>query len=116
MSLGSFHEEYGNLEEALTNYETCASYRRQLFGERHPEVARCLHGAASIYRRTGKGSNADSLYEEALSIYKENPPTDELHTRELVEEFFAFLNENGADARASELYKEYASLDLPQAD
>lgn len=56
----------GRFDQAVAPLESCATLRRQAYGEPSREVAECLVALGSVFRDTGKTDRAEQVYKRAL--------------------------------------------------
>ncbi|WP_216403172.1 tetratricopeptide repeat protein, partial [Arcanobacterium phocae] len=54
-----------------TFYQEALAMRKELLGDRHPQVARTLNYLAELYLRQGRNELAEPLLQEALAIAEE---------------------------------------------
>ncbi len=52
-------------------YREALQLRRELLGDRHPDVAGSLNNLATLYRNQGRYEEAEPLYREALQLCRE---------------------------------------------
>ncbi|MGK7888825.1 MAG: tetratricopeptide repeat protein [Leptolyngbyaceae cyanobacterium] len=60
----------GSFKTALLSYQQALEMRRELLGERHPDVAGSLFSLGALRYRQGQPEEALSLLLEARAIYK----------------------------------------------
>ena len=70
-ALGVIAQRLGQYNDAITHTEKALSIDREVYGERHPEVARDLNNLGAAWKALGKYKKAIDLYEQALSIDRE---------------------------------------------
>ncbi|GBG27915.1 Kinesin light chain 1 [Hondaea fermentalgiana] len=71
-SAGALFNSQGLSNEALTNFEEALSIRKEILGDRHPDVATTLNNIASVYDSQGRYEEALANFEEAQSIRRES--------------------------------------------
>ena len=69
--LGFLYYNTGNSRQAIEYYYKALCINKEVFGERHPEVATCLSNIGSAWYSLGDSNNAIKYYKQALSIYME---------------------------------------------
>jgi tetratricopeptide (TPR) repeat protein len=69
--LGWILKDIGKFKEAITCYEQALSIDREVYGERHPDVATRLNNLGGAWDALGKPEKAINYYEQALSIDRE---------------------------------------------
>ncbi|HEY9246138.1 MAG TPA: tetratricopeptide repeat protein, partial [Candidatus Methanoperedens sp.] len=69
--LGWIHDKMGNAKQAIEYYEQALSIDKEVYGERHPNVAIRLNNIGGAWHALGDSKKAISYYEQALSIDKE---------------------------------------------
>jgi len=71
-NLGMVLTSLGRFDEAIPLLRANADSTRQLFGDRHPNLANALHQLASALRQSGDGAAAIPVFREALGLYEHN--------------------------------------------
>ena len=61
----------GRFAEAEKLYRRAVRVRKDLLGNRHPDLATTLNNLATLYRLTGRRARAAALYRRALMIFEE---------------------------------------------
>ncbi|VVB93817.1 Photosystem I assembly protein Ycf3 [uncultured archaeon] len=69
--LGWLHDDMGKAKQAIGYYEQALSIDKEVYGERHPNVATTLNNIGSAWDALGDSKKAIEYYEQALSIDKE---------------------------------------------
>jgi tetratricopeptide (TPR) repeat protein len=69
--LGWIYADMGNARQALEYYEQALSIDKEVYGDRHPNVAAYLNNIGEAWRVLGEPKKAIGYYEQALSIDKE---------------------------------------------
>ena len=69
--LGWLHDDMGGAEQAIDYYEQALSIGKEVYGERHPNVAIYLNNIGLAWYALGDSKKAIEFYEQALSIGKE---------------------------------------------
>jgi tetratricopeptide (TPR) repeat protein len=67
----SYLQAQGRYDEAEPLYRQALELRRELLGERHPDVATSLNNLAGLYRAQGRYDEAEPLYRQALELSRE---------------------------------------------
>ncbi len=70
-ALGEMHYTMGNARKAIGYYEQALSIVKEVYGDRHPNVAIILNNIGEAWRILGEYKKAMEYYEQALSIDKE---------------------------------------------
>jgi tetratricopeptide (TPR) repeat protein len=70
-NLGAAFETLGRLDEALAHHQAALAIWRELYGERHPDVATSLNNLGSLYSERGEHAQALEHYRRALNIRRE---------------------------------------------
>jgi tetratricopeptide (TPR) repeat protein len=68
---GYYFDEKGLYNEAEPLYQQALDLRRELLGERHPDVATSLNNLALLYDNQGRYDEAEPLYIQALNLRRE---------------------------------------------
>lgn len=66
--IGSLYGSLGLYDRSLTFFRESLAVRREIYGDRHPQVARSLQGIGDILRDTGDYDGAEPLIREAIEI------------------------------------------------
>jgi len=69
--LGWIYDDTGDSTQAIKYYEQALSIVREVYGEKHPDVAATLNNLGGAWYALGEAKKAIGYYEEALSIDKE---------------------------------------------
>jgi tetratricopeptide (TPR) repeat protein len=69
--LASLYYNQGKYEAAEPLCQKALALRRELLGEKHPDVASSLNGLAVLYRTQGKYEAAEPLQQQALALRRE---------------------------------------------
>jgi tetratricopeptide (TPR) repeat protein len=69
--LGWIHDDIGDAGQAIEYYEQALSIDREMYGDRHPSVARDLNNIGTAWHALGEHKKAIEYYEPALSIDRE---------------------------------------------
>ena len=69
--IGIAYYTLGKYQEAINHYEQALSIDREVYGERHPNVATSLNNLGEAWGALGKYEKAIEYYEQALSIDRE---------------------------------------------
>jgi tetratricopeptide (TPR) repeat protein len=69
--LGWIHSDIGNARQAIEFYVQALSIDKEVYGDRHPDVAATLNNIGSAWDALGEPKKALEYYEQALSIHKE---------------------------------------------
>ena len=69
--MGNIQYDLGNARSAIEYYEQALSIVKDVYGERHPDVATILNNVGSAWYALGEPEKAIEYYEQALSIGRE---------------------------------------------
>ena len=69
--LGYFLEKRGQYNLSAEIFEQALEMRRELLGDRHPNVATSLNNLAALYRSQGRYDAAEPYYQQALEMRRE---------------------------------------------
>ncbi len=69
--LGWIYYDTGDAREAIKYYEQALSIDKEVYGERHPNIATRLNNLGSAWKDLGEAKKAIEYFEQALSIDKE---------------------------------------------
>ncbi|MDD1434838.1 tetratricopeptide repeat protein [Dolichospermum sp. ST_sed6] len=70
------YKSQGKYDEAEPLYQQALSLRRELLGDRHPDVADSLSNLAALYYNTQRYSEALQSIQLAIQIYEQTLGTD----------------------------------------
>ncbi|CAH3189100.1 unnamed protein product, partial [Porites lobata] len=68
---GNVYSDLGQYSEAKEYYEKALIIRKEIYGEKHGELAASYNNLGAVYRDLGQYSEAKEYYEKALIIRKE---------------------------------------------
>ena len=75
-NLGMVLTSLGRFGEAIPLLQANADATRQLYGDRHPNLANALHQLASALRQSGNTAAAIPVFREALTLYQQDFGSD----------------------------------------
>jgi tetratricopeptide (TPR) repeat protein len=67
-TLGRVYGNLGAYERAADHLRAALGVRREVLGDRHPDVAATLHALADVLQEQASYEQAEALYREALEI------------------------------------------------
>jgi serine/threonine-protein kinase len=105
-ALGEIHGELGLFERGRELVEQALGRQRELYGERHPEVADSLRRLGMLARRTADWDAARAALERAVELDRELRPTDSRERARGLAELGILEQEFGRLDRAEQLYTE----------
>jgi len=90
-NLAGLYRAQGRYDEAEPLYRQALELRRELLGERHPQVATSLNNLAYLYESQGRYNEAEPLYLEALAMLAQAVGTDHPNFQTVLGNLVAFL-------------------------
>jgi tetratricopeptide (TPR) repeat protein len=111
--MNTMGEVYMNLalyEQALPLLENALIIRRQLFGDKHPDVALSLSNLGEVHHDKGDYSKAEELYREALAIDRKIYGDEHTDVATSLSNLGVLHHDKGNYSKAEELYREALAI------
>ncbi len=108
---GWIYSDMGKAEQAISYYEQALSIDKEVYGERHPNVATDLNNIGSAWYALGCYKKAISYFEQALSIDKEGCGERHLNVARDLNNIGEALRILGDAEKAIEYYEQALSID-----
>lgn len=104
--IGEVYLNLGRFDEAQPLLERSLDVRREMFGERHADVAQSMDHLALLHERRGEYEEAERLNRTALSLRRALYGTEHPDVAESLNRLAGLLMHKGAFAAAEPLYRE----------
>ncbi len=108
--LAELYKNQGRYREAIILYEQIVVVRRELLGDRHPDVASSLNNLASLYGSQGRYEEAKPIYREALQLHRELLGDRHPNVASSLNNLAGLYDSQGRYEEAEPLYREALQL------
>jgi len=81
--LGYLYSDTGKSKKAIEYYEQALSIDKEVYGERHPNVATYLNNIGLAWKALGDAKKAMQYYEQAYDIFRDTLGDEHPHTRDV---------------------------------
>ena len=108
--LGYIYGDLGDSKQELEYLEQVLSIEKDIYGERHPNVATVLNNIGEVWRSLGNPKKAIKYYNQALSIDKEIYGQKHPHVAITINNIGAAWDEIGEHKKAIEYYEQSLSI------
>ena len=105
-NLGMIHESQGEFVKAEPLLREVLATRKELLGERHPDIAASLNNLAMLLRKQGRLSEAEDLYREALAMNRNLSGNEHDAVAKSLNNLAVLFDAQGRYAEAEPLYQE----------
>lgn len=108
--IGEVYLNLGRFDEAQPLLERGLDVRREILGERHPDVAQSMDHLALLHEKRGEYEEAERLNRTALSLRRALHGTEHPDVAESLNRLAGLLMHRGVFAEAEPLYRESLAI------
>lgn len=95
IGIGRFYKSQGAYEQSKFWWEKCVAMTKEYLGENHSDVASSLNCLAAIHIYQGNHKKAESLYNQALDIWEQQPIKCHIDETATLDSLAALYSEQG---------------------